>query len=333
MLNKNLLLIIFLISIPLCISNYVGYKSIVQQRKLLIDLNTNNAKLDLTEVLGYNYNYPNITITAIPIKALISRYFLSINEYKNALQFLHQSIKHNPYLMFSEALISDVYIRMSEMDSAYYYAKKAFTKLPNNSRHFGLYVKSASALNKHEELKEAFSVVKNNGDVQNWQLYSAYLYNNKDNKVVEDQINGFFKEASIIYPKNSKIKMVKKFIDIGEESIRESIKFSDFAKKQFEQKKYNSAAINYKKSFDIDSQNTITLENLIVSYYQSKQYKKSLVYSDSFFNFYDFKSKKIEVVYSMSNYKLGKKEIACKLLKDYSINNQNALIYFNRLCK
>lgn len=335
--NRNYLFsFFFILSIITAISNYLGYVSIVEQKYLLSDLNNNKSELDLMDALSFNTTYPNITITSIPISALISMYLIKEGNFQLAIEKLKTSVKFNPYIMFNESLLADTYIRMYNFDSAYHYSKKAFKKVPNNSRHFGFFVKSASALEKHKEIRESFETIKNNNDPQFWEMFSAYLYNNKEK--LNDTINyvdSFFVESSQKYPNNMKIDMIKKFIKLGEEKVRKSIQYSDFAKKSFEEKKYFQAIENYKKSFEIDSLNFKTLENLVVSYYQSNNFKEALKYSDLYLkNFNDIESEKVGLIFSLSNHRLGNNDVACKYLeKMTSKNSPNARIYFNKICR
>ena len=118
-------LIFVILLLPSIYVNYLTHRSSIIQSIMTTDLNSNNRS---TEVLNYLPNYntdlPNLSFTAIPIKALVSRYFRFQQDFDTALSLLDESKGLNPYIMFNESEKAEVYDQLQVKDSFTYYAKK-----------------------------------------------------------------------------------------------------------------------------------------------------------------------------------------------------------------
>ena len=138
--NKLFITAGILIVLPsLYITNQV-YKSLKGQMFLLQDFNTNSYNLALNKVENIVPNIPNITVTTIPINSVKARYYFNAKKYKKALDLIENGTKANPYLYYSEMLKSQVFEEQGKIDSAKFYAKKAFFGLPNNDLHSSRYL-------------------------------------------------------------------------------------------------------------------------------------------------------------------------------------------------
>ena len=52
-----------------------------------------------------NFDFPNITQSALPMKGIIARYYYYGGDFEKAFDLLHSSRKSNPYIMFNQSLI------------------------------------------------------------------------------------------------------------------------------------------------------------------------------------------------------------------------------------
>ena len=111
---------------------------------LLRDFNSNqyNAPLPQLEAMD-GYGNSKCNSYNDPLKSIKARYYLKNKQYDKALAVLDQGNNANPYLFFSENMKSKVFEEKGDMDSAYYYSKKLFFGLPNNTLHVANYVKLA----------------------------------------------------------------------------------------------------------------------------------------------------------------------------------------------
>lgn len=331
--NNYLAPLLFTVSLALVISNYVGFQSFKNQKIFLKDLNSGSKSLSASEAVQMNFAYPNITITSIPIKSLVASYLINEQKFDLAKKMLYESIEDNPYLKVSESMLADIYMQEFNYDSAYVNSKKAFAKIPNNPRHFALYVKSCLSLKKYDELLESFEIVKNFGSEVYYEQMSAALYTLRDEREFLDYVIPFFEEAKKKFPENESIEFLAKKINIGEEKLKESIEFTEIAKKAFEEKKYELAAKYFEQAHYIDKENKSIFENYIVSEYESNQFKRALTLSDSFINHYQFQSEKIQILIGSSLYNLGEKDKACSHLREIQSKNRSARYFLNRHCR
>ena len=108
--NKIFLTLLTILFVGAYYISFRNYKSYMQQVKVNNDLNSasftdtpsdfyNNLEIDL----------PSLNITSIPLKAIKAVYIESnepVDSIQKAIDLFHQSIKENPYIMFSEGHLS-----------------------------------------------------------------------------------------------------------------------------------------------------------------------------------------------------------------------------------
>ena len=63
-------------------------------------------------------DYPNLTLTSLPIRGVVSKYYLLGGEYNKALELLNQSENVNPYIMYSESVKTEIYDALKVQDSS-----------------------------------------------------------------------------------------------------------------------------------------------------------------------------------------------------------------------
>ena len=114
---------------------------------------------------------PNISITTIPIKSLISKYYIVKGDLNNGLRFLKDSEDINPYIHYDDYLLGLYFLNLKEIDSAYFYTKKAFFGWPKNIEHYKLFNQVLSIQKDTTEIfstyKFADSIFKENPEFQN----------------------------------------------------------------------------------------------------------------------------------------------------------------------
>ena len=126
---------------------------------LLQDFNSNQYNLPLNQVESIVPDIPNITVTTIPINSVKARYFYNAKKYEKAKAFIEKGTKANPYLFYSEILKSQIFEEQGKLDSAKFYAKKAFFGLPNNELHSTRYMNLLNLTADRKSLDEAFELL------------------------------------------------------------------------------------------------------------------------------------------------------------------------------
>ena len=143
----------------------------------------NNAKYTYTraELDQISHNFPNLTETAMPIKAMKARYYWLAGNKEEALKMAHLGSLDNPKIHFADNLKAQFFLEENKTDSSYYYAKKAFDGLPNNMPHYDIYMRNLAFKRDAPAINEAFERVRKlGGDTKIiWTIYLKNIGSNK----------------------------------------------------------------------------------------------------------------------------------------------------------
>ena len=124
--TKFILGLSLLLLIPGIIIHILSFQSLTQQGRLLYEFNNATYNLTLAELDEIEDDFPNLTETAMPIKAMKARYFYLNNQKEKAHQYALLGAKDNPQIFFGENLKAQFFTSEKQIDSAYYYSKLAF---------------------------------------------------------------------------------------------------------------------------------------------------------------------------------------------------------------
>ena len=98
--------------------------------------------MSISELDQISHDFPNLTETALPIKAMKARYYYLNNLKDKAHRYASEAAKDNPFIYFPENLKAQFFFQEGKIDSAYTYSKIAFDNIPRNKPHFDLYIKT-----------------------------------------------------------------------------------------------------------------------------------------------------------------------------------------------
>ena len=103
--NKFLIFSLVILQIGLIVSSYKIYNSTRYQTFLLWDFNNDQYNIPY-EVYAEKLpdNYPNISLTSIPIKALKARYFINIDSIEIAKELLFDKFTTKAVCEFSKSM-------------------------------------------------------------------------------------------------------------------------------------------------------------------------------------------------------------------------------------
>ena len=107
------------------------FDSYIIQNTLISDLSNNEFSLNIDEIQEINSFYPSLLFNTIPISTILSRYYLEMNDYENALEYGFLGIESNPYLAYTNYFVSRIYIRKNELRLSKIYLEKAYNLSPN----------------------------------------------------------------------------------------------------------------------------------------------------------------------------------------------------------
>jgi len=167
----------------------------------------------LNEIDGITPWLPNITVTTIPMESIKARYYLYYKRYDKAIPMLKKGISANPYLLFSENLLTQAYLEKGMIDSAFYFSKKAFHGLPNNALHAANHAKVLSATKDTMELNKAFNKLSAKTNPVIWRNF--ILAYGASVPVGDPGLVSTIKRAIELYPGDIEIKNLQRAYVIG----------------------------------------------------------------------------------------------------------------------
>ena len=338
--NKLLIFSIIILHLGLIFSAYKIYDSTRYQTFLLWDFNNDQYNIPY-EVYAEKLqdNYPNISLTTIPIKALKARYFMNIDSIEIAKELLFDAIKVNPYLNGPESMLADIYFNEKKYDSSLYYSKKAFYALTNVNAHRHQYFKNLIHLNDSTELDNAFKMLKDFRNPNHWYEYFTARYRivgSNDKKLLN-----LIDEFKLKFPNEdeNKIDDIAKFIKIGADDYSLSYIMSVEANSKFQDKDFERSAQLYESAILLNSEEYTFFENAAISYAFIKNYDKAFKYYDQVIYVFGSKNGKSEYFKGLLKIQLNQKQQGCDYLRKASdkkyidiVSGSNSLQVFNSLC-
>ena len=315
--------------------NYKMYHSSIYQAYLMYDFNADTLDLPLYMVNTIDNNFPNVSLTALPIKYLQGRYYEDIDSIEIAKKLYLESIDVNPYLKAGEAELAGLYYNLKEYDTAYYYAKMAFEQIPNSNVHRNIYFKTLQYRKDTIELRSAFNKIKEFNNPNHWKEYfirRANIVEANDNELVE-----LLKEYRVKFElgNDQETDILESILTSGSENVVLSVEFSLQATKLFEEKKYLSSANLYEMAIDLDPTDYTFYENAAIAYNLGEEYEKAKVYFKKVINQFKPMNGKAEFYYGVMLVKLDNPIEGCNYLKkavDLKFSGRGSIDIYNNFC-
>lgn len=309
---KWIYFIMLAISLPTILVSVKVYDSLKNQMILLNDFNTNKYTTRIQELEAMDMSIPNVTVTTIPIKSLKARYYLKNKQYEKALQNLESTNNTNPYLFLTEFLKSKVYEKKGNIDSAYYYSKKAFFGLPNNTLHSANFVKLAMQKKDLASIEIAADQLIDSQSALNWQnIITAYIdLAGSGNKKLMQLTN----RATELFPKNYNFLLLRKLAHTNPSKIQKGIELAREALKYFNQKNYKKAKELYLQAAKEDPFEFSYYENAASCFYQLKEYGNSMLYSSKVIYGLNPGTGKSEYIHGISKISTGDLNGGCEFI-------------------
>ena len=175
---KNLLIkaiFLFFIIFSLVIS-YLVFKSFRYQKIMSLDNDNRTVSLSEDEIEDIPF-IPNISITTVPIEAMVSKYYIANRNIDKGFNLLKQAKSVNPYIFYNEFLLGTFYLQSKQIDSAYFYSKKAFFGWPKNLDHYKLFNQILTIKKDTTEIFDTYvhvNKVFNSGDLHHQIFIDSY---------------------------------------------------------------------------------------------------------------------------------------------------------------
>jgi tetratricopeptide (TPR) repeat protein len=269
---------ILLLSFTSIYIHYLNNESSKVQWQLYQDISQNSYKEASTARFNsLNFDYPNLTLSSLPIKGLAARYYLLGERYNEALDLLNDAERANPYIMWSESLKQEVFQALSVKDSSRFYAEKAFTGIPNNGKHFIQLSKIYANNNEFDKVDSIFSIVEGKKKNDIYKIYLSTWLTNKDS-ISQKAINTAKNSIKIFGDSDSELKLVSDYVIFGMENIKKSVSQDSIATIYFFNEDYRKAAIHFENAAKLNPAEYTHFENAGISNFKFGYYERSIPY-------------------------------------------------------
>ena len=207
-----------------------------------------------------------------------ARYYWLAGKKEEAHEMALKGIKDNPKIHFGDNLKSIFFLEENKIDSAYYYAKKAFDGLPNNMPHYDMYMRTLAFKRDATAINEAFNRVhKLAGDTKG--IWTIYLRTLALTRSLGDPFSmAKAQEAFKLYPTDENIFQLYRILTYGQAKIAAADKFAADAKDMFDKGNFSGAADLYAKAFDSDPLQYSHSVNAALTYYKIRDFNKAIKY-------------------------------------------------------
>lgn len=252
---------------------------------------------------------PNLSSSTLPMKAMLSRYYIRDKRFDDALRVLKESENDNPFLHYNDFLRTSIYASLNKMDSAHFYAKRAFDAWPRASSYYKNIIFTSAKLKDTNEIKRALQV---SLDVHNdialtWNQYLLGMFEVKQGAdktmlaQVEKTLKRFPADTAILNPTRNMLRG-------GSQDLKGLMAKGN---NLFMEGKYSQAAAVYIELSKQDPGNFSHLENVGICYYAGKRFAESLFYFAKSEQHPGNNSGKSAYFAGMSQTSIGKKAEAC----------------------
>lgn len=327
----NIFLCLILLS-PVTYSSFLVYDSYVKQNFLLNDFKNQKFTTPLSIIEEINDQYPNITATGLPIKALKANYYQGDND-SIIDRLLDLSIKDNPFIKYSQALKSIRFKTQGVLDSSLYYARDAFNGIPNNELHIVTYMSILTELKDSITLDSLFESIKSYNSINVW---NAYLNNSLAINPARSQKRlSTYNEAVDLFPTDDRFSYYKKVYVLGDSLLKLTTDTFNKATLEFDKKNYLKSAQLYMEGSKYDPEDPSFLENASHAFYLNNDKTKATILFDSIINHFPNTTGKAHYLKGLMLVQTyGELEESCRLFKiALKKGNPDAEKAINLFCK
>ena len=324
--SRIILVLSLCLLIPGIIIHILSYQSLTQQGRLLYEFNSGTYNLTLAELDQIEDDFPNLTETAMPIKAMKARYFYNNNQKEKAHQYALLGSKDNPQIFFGENLKAQFFVAESQIDSAYYYSKLAFENLPNNMPHYNLYMNSLVAKKDVVEITKSFAIV----------LWTIYLRSLASVTGLGDTMTmSRAAEAFKLFPQDTTIFQLYRILTYGQQRVVQAEQLYNQGIELYNAKDFNAAFDLFKQAFDLDPLEYTYALNSGLALYENGQYLDAVSYLSRIQSSQKVKLKEKALRYkALALYKAGSFPESCAAFSKL-VNTYPKRMYqqeFNKYC-
>ena len=314
--------------------SYRVYNANVDFYTLLGEYNYGIHDRPLSEVEKFQDDFPNLTGTTLPVKALKGIYYFKKDSLKMAEKYFRQAVKDNPFIKISETYLGFTKFKLNEIDSALYYTKDAFYTLPNNPAHYTYYMAALTSKYDTLEINKAYDIMKgyrpNDEFVDDvYTLSLSKLLDKVESNSILSRAN-----KNLLETKDDQIKGNIYILNFGRQKVVEAFELHEKGLEFFENNDFEKAAIYFEKAALINSLEAPYYENAANAYIKIGNNEKAEFFVDFILNEINPKNGKAYYMKAILELDKGNQNQACGFLLDsYKNGFKGALTVYDNYCK
>lgn len=286
------------------------YASFKIQKYVMGEINANPVYA--TDSVTLLPNIPNLSTSALPVRALIARYYIRDKNYPAAIKLLKESYKDNPFIHYNDFLLTSVYASLNNYDSTLYYAKLAYYNWPRATSYYKNMMFAAVRKKDTIELNKAFDTsVKYSNTALTYEEYVKASFELKSKTLA--QLNTLLDIASKKFPKED-FNNTRALINSNGLVAPTTNQFAVIGLQNFQKGKFLEAAENYKQAIQLEPNNYTHYENAGICLYSAKNFTDCIFYFDKASGFKENNTGKSQFYKGLSLINSGKKDQACSAL-------------------
>ena len=253
--------------------SYKYYKAYTDAAYLIAEYNEKIFDRPIEVIEKIQYTFPSLMPSTLPIADVLGMHYKSYGMEDKALELLHTGRKANPYLGSSEAQISSIYFNQNKIDSAIYYGKKSFEKLPRNPIHFAFYVSALSVIRDTLKIEEIYESIPKRDD----NIYDAIYLAALSDVIEIDDSKKYIKDLNKeIFSRKDGTKISLYLLNFGKEQVLKAERIYHQGLYFFDTGDFFKAALKFEEAAKLNSLQNAYFENAANAYLKIKNYDKSL---------------------------------------------------------
>lgn len=310
--SSVLLIIASLIFIPTSWISIKVYNSLVEQRFLLTTIAGDYTDYSLDRVSQISSDIPNISAATLPIDAIKAALFMRKDSIE-VLNLIERGIRSNPFIGYGELLKSSYFIETNNLDSAFYYGKKVYKKLPKQINHFNHYMNLIQVSADTLALKEVYNDLNENTSTAKYEKYLQVAGKIKQNIGLSER--EILNKLSLKNPNNSFDIVFKVLGEIGRENIKNGVYYASLGEKEFTLKNYNKAANLFLEAANYNPLEKAYHENAANALMKINENRKAIEVLEKMISDLDPKDGKAEYLIGIIYLDEKQREKACTYLR------------------
>ena len=292
------------------------YKSSKQQFFLLGQFNSNTYSIPLSEIEGYESDYPNLNGTTIPLITFKGIYNLKNGKPKEAIKLFKEGNKVNPFLQVGNTNIGYAFYELKQADSALYYSKLAFDKQPSNLIHYAHYLIALSMKNDTLQITKVYNKAKSYfvGD----ELIDKIYYVAMSGLLDKDEGRSVISKASkgLYHSDDDRLKETLYILEYGEKQVLKADLLHKEGLELYNQKKYIEAAQKFEEASALNPLEIPYYENAANAYLQLSNHEKTLEFANYVIDNSEIQNGKAHYIKAIVYLEKKNRIRACELLKE-----------------